>query len=268
VPIGDQGLANFKDCKKLQTVGLKNARITDLGLAHLKGCAGLSSIGLYGTGAGNGGLAYLGDSEGLKRLNLGQTEVSDLSPLKRMKLTLIYCHRTQVSDLSPLKGMPLEELYCDFKPERDAEIVRSIKTLTTINGKPAAEFWKDVEADQVKNASAPKPASAKPVDPFRTKSVWVNDAQKMRLTVLERKGETFRARFAIGDSLDREVSGTVKDDKVSWLATDVRAVKGGAGGDNQATITSDKDGDLLDFTWRVQSSGATGAFVLRLKTAK
>ena len=39
------------------------------------------------------------------------------------------CEATQVSDLSPLKGMPLKDLGCDFKPERDAEILRSIKTL-------------------------------------------------------------------------------------------------------------------------------------------
>jgi len=45
--------------------------------------------------------------------------------------------------LSPLNGMPLKSLHLDFKPERDAEILRSIKTLEQINGKPAAEFWKD-----------------------------------------------------------------------------------------------------------------------------
>ena len=42
-------------------------------------------------------------------------------------------------------GMPLVDLHCDFKPDRDAEILRSIKTLEGINYKPAAEFWKDVE---------------------------------------------------------------------------------------------------------------------------
>ena len=35
---------------------------------------------------------------------------------------------------------------CDFKFERDAEILRSIKTLETINEKPAAQFWKEAEA--------------------------------------------------------------------------------------------------------------------------
>jgi len=63
-----------------------------------------------------------------------------------MKLMTLACAATQVSDLSPLKRMPLTKIECDFKAERDAAILRSIKTLETINGKPAAEFWKDVSA--------------------------------------------------------------------------------------------------------------------------
>ncbi len=47
-----------------------------------------------------------------------------------------------MTDLSPLRGMPLRELHCDFRPERDTEILRSIKTLVTINGRPAREFLK------------------------------------------------------------------------------------------------------------------------------
>jgi hypothetical protein len=54
---------------------------------------------------------------------------------------------TEVTDLSLLKGMPLKELDCDFRPDRDTAILRSIKTLEKINGKPAAEFWKDVKAE-------------------------------------------------------------------------------------------------------------------------
>jgi hypothetical protein len=42
--------------------------------------------------------------------------------------------------------MPLNVLGCDFKPERDKEILRSIKTLESINGKPAADFWREVDA--------------------------------------------------------------------------------------------------------------------------
>jgi hypothetical protein len=42
--------------------------------------------------------------------------------------------------------MPLTELACDFMPERDAQLLRSIQTLEKINGKPAKEFWKEVDA--------------------------------------------------------------------------------------------------------------------------
>jgi hypothetical protein len=44
--------------------------------------------------------------------------------------------------------MPLTNLNCDFQPERDAAILRSIKTLEQINAKPAAEFWKEVDAQK------------------------------------------------------------------------------------------------------------------------
>jgi hypothetical protein len=74
------------------------------------------------------------------------TPVADLSPLGDLPLTILFCDATKVSDLSPLKGMPLQHLVCDFKPERDAEVLRAIKTLERINGKPAKQFWKEVEA--------------------------------------------------------------------------------------------------------------------------
>jgi hypothetical protein len=61
-------------------------------------------------------------------------------------LTHLHLAGTKLTDLSPLKAMPLRELWCDIKPERDAEILRSIRTLETINGKPVKEFWKEVEA--------------------------------------------------------------------------------------------------------------------------
>jgi serine/threonine protein kinase/Leucine-rich repeat (LRR) protein len=74
------------------------------------------------------------------------TKVSDLSPLKDMKLQDLDCRGTKVSDLTPLQGMPLKVIECDFRPRRDAAILRSIKTLETINGKPAKQFWQEVDA--------------------------------------------------------------------------------------------------------------------------
>jgi hypothetical protein len=75
----------------------------------------------------------------------GNRRLSDLTPLEGMPLAELYCQDTEVTDLSPLKSMPLKELWCDFKPERDAVILRSIKTLEKINGKPAKEVLKEAD---------------------------------------------------------------------------------------------------------------------------
>ncbi len=88
----------------------------------------------------------------LTTLWFNSTLVSDLSPLKGMPLTGLVFYDTNVSDLSPLKGVPLAGIECDFKPERDADILRSIPTLKSINRKPAADFWKAIDASET-----PKP---------------------------------------------------------------------------------------------------------------
>jgi serine/threonine protein kinase len=73
--------------------------------------------------------------------------LADLSPLRGMTtLTRFSCSSTKVTDLSPLQNLPLKELSCDFLPERDAAILRSIRTLEKINDQPAPEFWKEAEA--------------------------------------------------------------------------------------------------------------------------
>ena len=73
--------------------------------------------------------------------NAGLADFQDCKNLKSLGIRF-----SKVTDLSLLKGMPLRFLYCDFQRDRDADILRSIKTLETINGKPVPEFWKDVEA--------------------------------------------------------------------------------------------------------------------------
>jgi hypothetical protein len=102
-----------------------NQRASDHGLVHFKECKHLTSLHLAGTRLSDAGLARFKDCKNLTILNL---------------------KGTKVTDLSPLKGMPLKELFCDFNPQRDAAILRSITTLETINGKPAKEFWQEVEA--------------------------------------------------------------------------------------------------------------------------
>lgn len=141
--------------------------VTDI--TPVRALTGLRELTCNGSGVGKGKLSDLSPLLGMKLIYLGcvYTNVSDLSPLKDMPLQSVNCNGTpladlsplkdipltsfgcsgtKVSDLSPLRGMPLKVLMCDFKPERDSAIVRSIKTLEKINDKPAAEFWKEVDA--------------------------------------------------------------------------------------------------------------------------
>ena len=82
----------------------------------------------------------------LTLLSCNDTAVSSLSPLEGMPLTVLWCNRTKVTDLSPLRGTPLKELRCDFVPERDAAILREIKTLTKINDTVAGVIWVRMDA--------------------------------------------------------------------------------------------------------------------------
>ena len=84
----------------------------------------------------------------LNNLNIPGTKVTDLSTLNGM-ITLKWLslgNLARLTDLSPLKGLAVEDLHVEnFKAERDATILRGISTLKTINGKPVAEFWKEID---------------------------------------------------------------------------------------------------------------------------
>ncbi len=82
----------------------------------------------------------------LTLLSCNDTAVSSLSPLQGMPLTVLWCNNTKVTDLSPLRATPLKELRCDFVPERDAPVLREIKSLTKINDTPAGVLWIRLES--------------------------------------------------------------------------------------------------------------------------
>ncbi len=99
-------------------------------------------------------------------------------------------------------------------------------------------------------------------DAFEVGSVWNGEPeiQKFKLTVLERSGRRFKAKFESKNWV-REVSGTVNGSSVAWKAKDVRAIKGGAGGGNLGTIVRDDEGMRIDFAWRGVNN--QGTFTLR-----
>jgi hypothetical protein len=82
----------------------------------------------------------------LEMLALRHTPVTDLAPLRGMALRALDIDQLNVTDLAPLRGMPLTHLSLTFRPEQDAEIVRSLTTLQVINDKTPAEFWKEFDS--------------------------------------------------------------------------------------------------------------------------
>ena len=112
------------------------------------------------TGSNLKDLAPLRAFTGLQKLNCSHTQVSDLSPLRGMKLTSLDCADTPIANFSPLRVMSLKTLKCDFDFKRDAKVLRSIKTLERINGKEMSQFWKHagIEDDAWTKSVVPMPA--------------------------------------------------------------------------------------------------------------
>jgi Leucine-rich repeat (LRR) protein/tRNA A-37 threonylcarbamoyl transferase component Bud32 len=126
-PSFDGNIAHMLDAGAVTELAFVSDNVTDI--SPVRALPDLSVLRCGGSEAGRGRLA-------------------DLWPLKGLRLTYLDCSASKVETLSPLKGMPLTEIVPDFSPERDTEILRSIKTLEKINGKPTAEFWNEVEARQ------------------------------------------------------------------------------------------------------------------------
>lgn len=121
---------------RLTELCIQNSRVVDL--SPLKSMP-LTRVECFGCPIGD-----LSSLQGmpLTYLLCHHTSIADLSPLKGMPIAQLHIGATKVTDLSPLRGMPLKILVCDLDPKRDAEILRSIKTLETINGKPPTETLK------------------------------------------------------------------------------------------------------------------------------
>ncbi len=93
---------------------------------------------------GPGPLADLSALRGLPltELSVANTRVTELGPLRGMPLTRLDCSNTAVADLSPLRDLPLTDLSCDVQNAQGAAVVRSVRTLKVIRGRPAEEFWR------------------------------------------------------------------------------------------------------------------------------
>jgi hypothetical protein len=83
-------------------------------------------------------------------------------------------------------------------------------------------------------------------DPIQAGTSWASDDRGTVLTIVSRSGEMFQGRLIAPKQVEWEVSGTIRDGKLTWYGKDVRAIKGGPGLDNFGIL----NGSKLDFQYR------------------
>lgn len=106
----------------------------------------LRSLQLHRTRVRN--LSPLGEHPTLKQLDCSDNHLTDLSPLAGLKLESITCSDNPIQDLSPLEDMPLKSIRTGVVSKRDAQVLKSITTLESINQEPVATFWMQWNAAQ------------------------------------------------------------------------------------------------------------------------
>lgn len=144
---------NLENCPRVRDLGpLKGMPLTSLGLANCKGVQSLAPIeGMKLTKVTLQGCQSIRDLSPLKgmrlvSLSLESCPVEDLSPLAGMPLidlNLKSCAR--ITDLRPLKSLQLVSIRLPFQEVMGLEVLRAMESLTTINGMPAADFWRERE---------------------------------------------------------------------------------------------------------------------------
>jgi hypothetical protein len=135
------------DLKPLEGMPLVTVR---LHATRVKDLSPLAKSPLEEVNCGNGtaitDLTTLRGVKTLRRLYVSMCPCVDIRPLAGMPLEHLHMS-DKVTDLTPLQGMPLVEVVGPFDPKRDAELLKSIKTLKKINHKPAAEFLGQAPGD-------------------------------------------------------------------------------------------------------------------------
>ncbi len=148
----------IKDIGPLAGMPLKTLRIGQTAVADLSPLTGmaLDTLGCPGTPVSN--LTPL-QKLPLKYLNVANTKVTDLIALQGVPLEELILVNARLSDLTPLQNIPLKKIQFNFNPWRDADALRAIKTLVTINNQPKEVVWKARDAFDAwcKEVAAMKP---------------------------------------------------------------------------------------------------------------
>jgi Leucine-rich repeat (LRR) protein len=126
--------------------------------------------GTWDVNIGNSTIRDLTPLKGVSitRLSLGHTAVTDLEPLRGMKLKRLALNETSVANLEPLRGMPLEELYLSNTKVADISPLRGmpLKILSLRNCTKITDF--SPLADCRSLTSLTLPSTAKDIEFLRS----------------------------------------------------------------------------------------------------
>lgn len=82
----------------------------------------------------------------LQHIAFNQTKIVDLGPLEGMPLLYVsFRGASKVASLVPLKGAPIEFLIGPIKPERDIDVLVSLKKLKEVNSTDIHKYWKQID---------------------------------------------------------------------------------------------------------------------------
>jgi hypothetical protein len=111
---------------KVWWLGFLSDRVTDI--SPVRALKGLESLGCGGSAPRKGRLSDLTPLRGLRLvyLNCTESQVSDLEPLRGMPLEYLHCQGTGVDSLSPLEGRKLVSLTIQGTPVSDLSPLRGM----------------------------------------------------------------------------------------------------------------------------------------------
>lgn len=108
--ISESGCKAFENSKKIQTLNLSNNNVSNEGAKIISFLPGLTSLHLSSCGIGNEGAADLAKLDRLSKLDISENPINALPNFSSNLLLTLNLNNTEISDLSPLKKLIQEGL--------------------------------------------------------------------------------------------------------------------------------------------------------------
>lgn len=122
--------------KNLQTLNLAGQNLSDASLINITQLTNLKKIDLWENPISNVGLSYIASIQGLESLNIGKTNVTDLSSLTTLSLKTLNCSYLDLSNFPLVENMTsLEYLDMSYLSARSPSAVNlnNLKHLKSIS---------------------------------------------------------------------------------------------------------------------------------------